>query len=225
MMVILRRTAAGAAAGVLAYGLVVVAIAMIAQFGDLNLYWVIFLVYAVVPVGAILTWPALWALRVRPAWRPAAVGLLPVMTGGFLLSEFGEPEPLSLALIVGGSYAVAVLATTPAPGARLTWWRTGAAAARVPLLAPDLAGHRIEVVDVSPGLLHYRVVPAAGPAVEVTIWPPGFGGLEGRIVERHDATVAITAGPDVPETVVETIAATLAPRPHLFQGDSVGKGR
>ncbi|WP_062351715.1 hypothetical protein [Herbidospora yilanensis] len=225
MKVIFRRTAAGAAAGVLAYGLVVLAIVLTMRSGLVNLYGLFMMAYAALPAGGLLAWPVLWALRVRPAWPVAGLGLLLTMSAAYLLTSFVEPDPYLLIPVIVGVYAVVALVTTPGLTERLAWWRTGAAVARVPLLAPDLTGYRIEVVDASPGFLHYRLVPAAGPAVGVTIWPPGFGGLEGRVVERRDATVAITAGPDVPRELVEVIAWTLAPRPGLFQGVSVGEGR
>nr|WP_157553909.1 hypothetical protein [Herbidospora sakaeratensis] len=213
MLLIVRRTAAGAAAGVLAFGLVLVATGLVPHLSPVTVYGLFTLVYAALPAGALLAWPLLWAFRVRPAGYAAVLGLLIVMVAGYLYLQVGDLEILPSALVVAGAYAVAALLTAPGLG-----WR-------LPLLAPDLADHTLEVVDVSPGFLHYRLVAATGPAVEVTIWPPGFGGLEGRIVERRDATVAIIAGPDVPESVIETIMSTLAPRPRLFRGDSVGEGR
>ncbi|NAS26298.1 hypothetical protein GT755_32070 [Herbidospora sp. NEAU-GS84] len=225
MKVIFRRAAAGAAAGVLAYGLVVVAIVLIFQTGLVTLYGLFMMIYAAVPAGGILAWPFLWVFRVRPAWTAAGLGLLFAMSAAYLVTSFFQPEPWAPILAVVIVYALVATVTTPGLAERLAWWRTGPAVARVPLLAPDLAGYRIEMVDASPGFLHYRLVPATGPAVGVTIWPPGFGGLEGRVVERRDATVAITAGPDVQPELVEVIAWTLAPRPHLFQGVAVGGGR
>ncbi|WP_137246552.1 hypothetical protein [Herbidospora galbida] len=170
-----------------------------------------------VPAGVIVAGLLLRAFQVRPAWPAALLGCALSLAGIYLVRQSEYASNLLVAAVVVAAYGVAAAVTTPGLWGRATWRRSETG---VPFLAPDVEGYRLAVMEVGPGVVRYRLLPSTGFApeamIEVTIRPVSFGGLEGRIVERLDATVAITAGPDVPETVVEVVASTLAHRPHLF---------
>ncbi|MFD5143053.1 hypothetical protein [Streptomyces sp. NPDC058401] len=174
------------------------------------------MVLAATPVVlALLGWVVLRAAGVRPAWRVAGVGTLLGVLAAVLSSRAGGTGPwLSFAapIVLAAAYAAAAAVALPGVGSPRRWgalagvlvllWPLSGvlgdqqvsayrdrqlASSKVPLLAPELDGHRLYFAEANEfsGTFGYLILPSSVPTsaddrealgIRVTVGPqlPGF---------------------------------------------------
>ncbi|GAA4180738.1 hypothetical protein GCM10022252_04040 [Streptosporangium oxazolinicum] len=139
------------------------------------------IVAGVVLFSLVMTWPSLWALRVRPAWHVALPAPIVGIVFGIALTTVASQiigNPLTAASVaLALAYGLTALLTTPG---RPWWWqqlplmavggpppipmaapRSRLPDLEIPLIAPDLPAYTIERLSTRPGGLRYLLRPSA----------------------------------------------------------------